>query len=70
MSITGVVTYQTADPRDGRVHVCVACERRLRAAGAWPRGRVSGQEMCSVYMGQHRGVCDVADCPTHTTTPA
>ena len=50
-----IVTY--ASPTGERRRVCHSCERRLLAAGEWPRDR-RGVEFVDVSHGLHRGACD------------
>jgi hypothetical protein len=54
---TQVVTYQTSDTGDPRINITPAQEKRLLAAGVWPRGR-RGNKYSSVYHGAHRGLAD------------
>jgi hypothetical protein len=49
-----VVTWQS--PSGASMALCAACEKRLKAAGEWPKdGR--GQELCQVHRGRHPGQC-------------
>jgi hypothetical protein len=53
-----VVTWQS--PSGRTIHICPACERKLQAAGDWPKDRI-GQEYCQVSHGLHEGVCNLCD---------
>lgn len=52
-----VVTYETSNPGDPRINITPAQEKRLLAAGVWPRGR-RGNKYSSVYHGAHRAPAD------------
>lgn len=55
---TTVVTWES--PKEARIDVCRACEREMKKAETWPKDS-TGQEHCQVYMGEHKGVCDVCE---------
>ena len=57
-----VQTVIYASPRGGRISICTACERRLRAAGEWPKDR-HGEEYCQVHRGRAPGHCDYRGRP-------
>jgi len=52
-----VITYQT--PSGDTIQVCEACEREIQEwKEPWPKNK-KGEEYCSIYMGQHPGICDL-----------
>jgi len=61
--MTTVITWTS--PNGSKLDVCIACEKRLRRRGTWPRDS-QGQEYCQVSVGRHPGICDLCEVPEHT----